>query len=173
MTALTPTGGLIVGGIGIGMVLSGLLGGAALNYGFGIGAAIGFGGAALARPALRARFGEPSKAQARALRWAIATELTAFAAVAILGHNWTFDQLLVSVLIVVSAHFLIMMRSHGPMMVGLGLAGLAWLALAELGLNATIGQVLIGDGLIKLFFGGLMIRPIFLPSVITDGSLND
>lgn len=174
MTVLTPTGGLIVGGIGIGLALSGLLGGAALNYGFGIGAAIGFGVAALARPALRSRFGEPSEAQTRALRWAIATELTAFAAVAALGHNWTFDQLLLSVLIVVSAHFLIMIRSHGPMMFGLGLAGLAWLAVATLALNATIGEALVGDGLIKLLFGGLMIRPIFLlPHLQSRTGLND
>lgn len=161
ITAMTPSGGLIIAGIGLGLGLSGLLGGAALNYGFGIGAAIGFGGAAIARPALRARFGQPTAGQTRVLRWAIAMELTAFLAIALFGHAWTFNRLLLALLIVVSAHFLLMVRSHGPMMLGLGLTGVTWLAIAGIALNATIGQILIGDGLIKLLFGGMMIWPIF------------
>ena len=161
VTVMTPAGGLIVAGASVGPGLGGLLGGTAPNYGFGFGATIGFGGAALARPVLRARFGEPTAGQTLALRWAIATELTAFLAIALFGHAWTFGRLLLAVLVIVSAHFLVMTRSHGPMMLGLGLTGLMWLAVATLRLNATIGQILVGDGLIKFVFGAVMIGSVF------------
>lgn len=157
---LTPTGGLIVAGIGLGLIGGGLIGGPGLSYGFGAGAAAGFGIAALVRPAIRRHFGQPSRFQAGALKAAITLELLAFLALGLYGHDWSFERLLLAVLVVVSAHFLIMTLSHGPMMFGLGAAGLGWLSLANLLLHLPLNQILVGDGALKFIFGAAMAAPM-------------
>ncbi len=164
---MQPTGGGFLIGIGAGIAvgagtvaatgalqtfLSPMLAGAAAGAAFLIAARVWGSG----------RFGRPSRSHVLAMLVAIALEIGVFWALAAGGwfNAWDGRTYMSVALGIVSAHFLVMRLSHGPPMLWLGVAGLAWIALAD-GLRLPLAVLILGDGLLKLGVGAAMARPMF------------
>ena len=91
----TPTGGLIVAGMGLGLIGGS---GAQLRLRSRRDGGVWDRGFCSTR-----HFGQPCRFQADALKVAITLELLAFLALGRYGHDWSFERLLLAVLVVVSA----------------------------------------------------------------------
>jgi hypothetical protein len=164
---MQPTGGAFLIGIGSGIAvgagsvamtgalqafLAPTLAGAAAGAAFLIAARIWGSG----------RFGRPSRSQGWAMTTAIALEIAAFWGLAAAGwfNVWDVRTGMSVALGIVAVHFLVMRVSHGPPMLWLGLAALAWIASADM-LRLTLPVLILGDGLLKIGFGAAMARPMF------------
>lgn len=128
----------------------------------GVGAASGALCVVLARRAVAEKFGRPSRQQAALMFLAIAIEAGVFYALGASGllHGLSDHAIWVVVLTVVAAHFLLMRWSFGPWIFGLGLAGLAWIAVAVTA-ALPLATLLYGDGILKIVFGVCMAAPLY------------
>ena len=164
---MQPTGGGFLIGIGAGIAVGAgavaatgaiqtfvapMLAGAAAGAAFLIAARLWGSG----------RFGRPSRPQVLVMMLAIALEIAVFWGLGATGWFRVWDNRtgMSVALAIVAAHFLVMRFSHGPWMLWLGVAALAWIGLAD-GLGLSLPVLILGDGLLKLGVGAVMARPMF------------
>jgi uncharacterized membrane protein len=157
---LRYAGGLMVLCMGSGIVGGALMG--VIGYGLLAGAVFGFIAARLGARKVLPHWGRPSMFQLRVMISAIGLEFVIFS---VLGASGVFAHLSRAVLwetslAIVGAHFLLMRWSHGPWIVALGVAVLAWLGLAMTA-QVSLTMMAVGDGLLKLAFGAAMAWPLF------------
>jgi hypothetical protein len=155
-------GGLFVACVGLGILIGGVLGGAALSWGVLAGFIAGIAVARRAAWRVAQRWGSPSLAQGRAMTIAVTLE---FAIFNIMGSSGVFALMSRAIvwetsLAIVGAHFLLMRWSHGRLMLALGLAVLTWLGLG-VAAHLPLQMMAMGDGLLKLGFGAAMAWPLF------------
>src|SRR5262249_37810596 len=117
------------------------------------------------RPLVARRYGGPTRRQIRLMLAAVAFELAGLVLLSWLTSNgtWSHDPQFIwtSVLVIVALHFLLMVWSFSPWALYMGVAILAWIALA-LTLHLDLGVIILGDGLLLLGFGAIMAAPLFL-----------
>jgi len=160
------SGGVFLVCVGLGIIAGGLWhGGQALALFFVVSAGIGFVLLIRTRRLVAPIWGTPSPRQTRFMLAAIGSE---FALFFLLGASGFFQHQSAAMvwetaLGIVGLHFLIMRGSHGPLMTWLALSVLAWLGVGHL-LHLSLQVTAVGDGLLKLGFGGIMARPL-LPAL--------
>lgn len=152
------SGGIFVALIGAGIFASALMGikGWLVLAGAVLGVIAARRGARLAAPI----WGRPSLAQIRVMVLAVGMEATLFAMLGSSGvfHNAT--QAWEILLAVVGFHFFIMRFSHGPIIVGLGAAVLAWIGIGAFWMHFSLPVLMAGDGVLKIGFGAWMAWPL-------------
>ena len=161
---LRYSGGLFVACAGAGIAIGGVLG--MLGMGFMAGAILGFIAARRSAVFVRPRWGRPSMPQLRVMLFAIGLEIVIFSMLGAAGFFQKHPPTTVfeTAMGIVGAHFLILRFSHGPFMLALGTAVLAWLGLGHI-LHLPLQFVALGDGLIKLGFGLAMAWPLLKPAL--------
>lgn len=173
MTAANPgpvypmrySGGLFFCFVGAAITLGALLGGNAmpplLLGGFILGTLAIFA----VRPLVAKHFGPPTRRHIRLMLAAVAFELAGFVVLSWLTSNgtWPHDPQFIwtSVLVIVALHFILMVWSFSPWAAYMGVAILAWIALAT-ALHLQLGVLILGDGVLLLGFGAIMAAPLFL-----------
>jgi hypothetical protein len=157
-------GGLFLAAVGATLVMSAAFGGPFLGYSLVAGMAAGMLLVIFTRRKVAMRFGRPTRQQIWICMSAIAFEVAVFS---LLGRNGYFmHRDILSIwrtgLAVVALHFFIMRWSHGPLILWLCVAILAWLTLCFI-FNVPLMPMIAGDGLLKIVFGLVMAAP-FLSS---------
>ena len=160
---MQPGGGLFLICVGLGLLWGAILQGPAVKLGLEVGFAVGAASIFLAIFLAKGRFGRPTASQRIVMLAAIGFELIVFA---ILARKGFFGEMHTStgwavVLAVVAAHFIMMRWSHGPLILWLGIASLAWIGMAYVS-NQSLGVLVAGDALLKISFGGAMAAPLWL-----------
>lgn len=160
-------GGAFLGAIGGGIVVGGVMLARANTFqSFVVPLLVGAAAGAVLLVAARlwaaGRIGRPTRWQVLAMLSAIVFEVAVFWAVGAMGWFNLWDERTVFgiALAIVAVHFLPMRISHGPLILWLGVAALAWIAVAD-GLRLPVPILLVGDGLLKVVFGALMTGPLF------------
>ena len=158
------SGGAFLMCVGTGILLGAFYqSGAYLGWAFILSAMVGAMAMLRARRAVAPIWGTPSRTQNRIMLLAVGAEVMAFF---LLGGSGFFQGMPRAVtweaaLGIVGLHFLIMRGSHGPLMLRLGFCVLAWLGIGH-ALHLPLPLMAVGDGLIKLVFGFVMIEPLLL-----------
>jgi hypothetical protein len=118
-----------------------------------------------------ARSGRATRSQAWTAGGAISLEAAVFLAFGSTFFAMSPTHAIIAILGVVGVHFLIMRWSHGPLMLWLGVATLAWLAIS-LAASFPVRSIAFVDGVLKVLFGGIMALPLLGRPPVAESTIS-
>jgi uncharacterized membrane protein len=147
--------------MGVGGIIGGFTG--FLGWGFILGALTGAVLSARVARLVQPIWGVPNDRQQKIRRIALVVQIAIFM---LLGSSGFFQAMPRAVtgevtILIVGSYLLLLRGSHGPMMLWLGGSVLGWLGVGHL-LHLPLPLLAIGDGLLKLVFGFVMIEPLLI-----------